>query len=718
MKRPAWDFSPLFTPRSIAVVGASPRGGAGSIVLQNMQRMGFTGQIYPVNPRYSEVFDLPCYASLEDLPSAPDSVALLLNDKAILPMLHQVHAVGGKAAWAFASGFAEVGEEGRIMQQRIREFCHESGLLFCGPNCVGYANIIDSACMFSAPLPHAFRKGSIGVIAQSGAILLALGNSSRNPGFSHLISSGNEASLGLADYMDFLIDDPATKVITLFLEAIRDPEAVANACARAKQHGKAVIALKVGRSEIACRVAVTHTGAIAGNDKMLEAFFRRHGIIRVHTLDELLETAILFSSLAPCPITSRRICMSTVSGGEMGMLADISSDYGLEFPQLAEESITALQKVLPPYSPLANPLDAWGSGDLSEAYPASLSILAHDPGAELLVVSQDMPSNMADIQVDQFAKVAHAAVRARKQSGKPVVVVSNISGGIDATLSQILEEGGVPVLQGSTAGLGAIAAWLDWNSMAQTSKAVSFPPAPALPKNLQAELDTCSGVVPYALAIQLLAHVGICDVQEEVVHSMDEALQAAQKLGYPVTLKGLSPDIAHKTEAGLVLLNILDEAALRSAWANIDKAFAREKYAIREGVLVQSMVQEAAVESIVGVHRDPVFGPAVLVGLGGIFVELLRDVAMELAPLRSEEALQMVNALQAKELFYGFRGAPAADVASLCDVLLRVGQLAELLGERLISLDLNPVFVLAQGKGVRIVDVVMQVSDARNNANA
>ena len=232
MKRSPWKLSPLFSPHSIAVIGASPKGGAGSIVIRNLQRLGFAGTIHPVNPKYADVLGYPCHPSLETIPGPVDCAAVLLGDKAILPILKTAHARGVKGVWAFASGFAETGEQGAAMQREIRDFCRETGLLFCGPNCVGYANITDGVGMYSAPLPRAFRKGSIGVIAQSGAVLLALGNSSREAGFSRLISSGNEAALGLADYMDYLVDDPKTAVIALFVETIRDPEGVADACRR------------------------------------------------------------------------------------------------------------------------------------------------------------------------------------------------------------------------------------------------------------------------------------------------------------------------------------------------------------------------------------------------------------------------------------------------------------------------------------------------------
>ena len=524
MKKSPWKLDPLFTPRSIAVIGASPNGGAGSIVLRNMQRLGYTGTVYPINPKYKEIFGYPCYASLRDLPAPADCAAVLLGSRSLLPMLEEAHAAGVKGVWGFASGFAETGGEGRAMQRRIHDFCHESGLLFCGPNCVGYANITDKTCMYSAPLPQAFRPGDIGVIAQSGAVLLALGNANRMAGFSRLISSGNEAALGLADYMDYLVDDDATHVIALFIETIRDPEAFAAACSRAAEKGKPVIALKVGRSELACRVAATHTGAIAGSDRILDAFFRRANVMRVNTLDDLLETAVLFSGLRGLSAGSPKVGMATVSGGEMGMLADVCADSGLVFPSVSEAGKERLRKVLPPYAPIANPLDAWGSGDLREAYPASLGILAAEEDVETLIVSQDIPGNMAPEQVEQFSDVARAAVAVRAASGKPVIVVSNISGGIDPAIGDILAQGNVPVVQGSGAGIPAIRRWIDWCAARAAKTASPYPrkdsPTPSiLPPELASELDASSGVLPYALSARLLRHFGIA-IDHHVIFSV------------------------------------------------------------------------------------------------------------------------------------------------------------------------------------------------------
>ena len=726
VKKSPWKLDPLFTPRSIAVIGASPNGGAGSIVLRNMQRLGYTGTVYPINPKYKEIFGYPCYASLRDLPAPADCAAVLLGSRSLLPMLEEAHAAGVKGVWGFASGFAETGGEGRAMQRRIHDFCHESGLLFCGPNCVGYANITDKTCMYSAPLPQAFRPGDIGVIAQSGAVLLALGNANRMAGFSRLISSGNEAALGLADYMDYLADDDATHVIALFIETIRDPEAFAAACSRAAEKGKPVIALKVGRSELACRVAATHTGAIAGSDRILDAFFRRANVMRVNTLDDLLETAVLFSGLRGLSAGSPKVGMATVSGGEMGMLADVCADSGLVFPPVSEAGKERLRKVLPPYAPISNPLDAWGSGDLREAYPASLGILAAEEDVETLIVSQDIPGNMAPEQVEQFSDVARAAVAVRAASGKPVIVVSNISGGIDPAIGDILAQGNVPVVQGSGVGIPAIRRWIDWCA-ARAAKTASPSPrkdssTPSiLPPELASELDASSGVLPYALSARLLRHFGIAIDHEELAVSLEEGMAAAGRIGYPVALKAASPDIAHKTETGLVKLNLRTGAEFAAAWRELEGILAQHHAgARREGMLVQGMVRSAGgksgdvVETIVGVNRDGGFGSAVMVGLGGVFVELLRDVSLELAPLSPEGARAMIGRLKAAKLLTGFRGRAASDVEALSDVLVRVAAMCCALGDRLVSLDLNPVMVLPEGEGVRIVDIVMQVAPARH----
>lgn len=488
MKKSPWKLDPLFTPRSIAVIGASPNGGAGSIVLRNMQRLGYTGTVYPINPKYKEIFGYPCYASLRDLPAPADCAAVLLGSRSLLPMLEEAHAAGVKGVWGFASGFAETGGEGRAMQRRIHDFCHESGLLFCGPNCVGYANITDKTCMYSAPLPQAFRPGDIGVIAQSGAVLLALGNANRMAGFSRLISSGNEAALGLADYMDYLVDDDATHVIALFIETIRDPEAFAAACSRAAEKGKPVIALKVGarNSPAAWRPPIPGPSREAtGYSTPFSAVPTSCGSTPSTTCSKPPSCS---AGCAAFPPVRRRWGWPRFPAAKWACwrtCARTAASSSRPFPRPGRNGSARCSRPTPP-SP--TPSTRGGSGDLREAYPASLGILAAEEDVETLIVSQDIPGNMAPEQVEQFSDVARAAVAVRAASGKPVIVVSNISGGIDPAIGDILAQGNVPVVQGSGAGIPAIRRWIDWCAARAAKTASPYPrkdsPTPSiLPPN-------------------------------------------------------------------------------------------------------------------------------------------------------------------------------------------------------------------------------------------
>lgn len=622
-----------------------------------------------------------------------------------------------KGIWAFASGFAETDADGGKAQETIRKFCHDNNLMFCGPNCVGYANFTDQVSMYSAPLPQNIRSGGIGVIAQSGAVLMALINSNRKTGFSKLISSGNEASLYLGDYINYLVDDEATSVIALFIETIRDAEVVEQACLRASKKGKPIIALKVGRSEKAAQVATTHTGAMTGSDDVVDSFLRRCNVVRVQSLDELLESAILFDGLKDFvkPKLNEKdnnIGLITVSGGEMGMLADICSDYELNFPELSEEGYRELRNILPSYTPVANPLDAWGSGDLKNAYPASVATLAKEADIDLVVVSQDIPGNMSQAQIEQFLDVAHACVQAQKLSKKPIVMLSNISGGLDESISAVLSEGEIPLLQGSVEAFCAVTNWFKWHKTQKciTSCAEAKEKALDIPKELLARIENCHGIADYRLSVDILEFFGIPVQQEALTSSFEEAQKFAAAF-YPVVVKGISAKIPHKTESGLVQLNIQNEQELKEAWDAIDASMKLNHPEIQlEGILVQSMVQRDKVEMLVGVNRDPLLGSAVLLAFGGIFAELLEDSVVELAPINSDIAHNMLDRLKCKKILTGFRGKPVADIDALIDIVEKIGQLAYVLGDKLISLDLNPVMVLSKGDGVRIVDMVIELA--------
>jgi acyl-CoA synthetase (NDP forming) len=715
------DLGPLLSPKSIAVIGASEKFGAGSLVIENLRTLGFEGTIVPVNPGYSEVLGMRCYPSLADIPDriAVDSVAVVLGSGRILTMMQQAARRGIRGAWAFASGFAETGQAGAALQAELKTFCEANQILFCGPNCVGYLNLHDKVGTFSAPLSPNLRKGNIGVVAQSGSVVLALANSNRDIGFSTIVSSGNEAVLDTVDYMEHFLDDPRTRVITSFLEGIRRPEAFKACCIRAAAIGKPVIVVKVGRSEMARKTAVSHTGALAGADEIHEAFFKKYGVIRVDDLDQLLETAALFSMCRDRLPRGNRVGMVTVSGGEIGLIGDISKGLSFEFPPLSTEAQKKLRQRLPAFTTVANPLDAWGSGDLKNTYPACLEILAGEKTIDLIAISQDSPPGMSDQQVAQYSDVTRAAVNCARGE-KPVVVFSHVSGGLDRTLKGILDQGGVPFLQGTRESLGALDnlfTYAEFRRRQQSSGSGSGG-SPDNLDSIKAVYRSKSGVLSYTDSQALIGAYGIRVPDGAMVHTEDEAAAVALEIGYPVVIKAQSAQIPHKTEAGLVQLNIGHEAALRETFgAMVRQVEAFDPAAPLEGILVQQMLAPDGVETIIGISADPVFGPAVVFGLGGIFVELLKDSTLQLPPVSRDEARMMIASLRGKKVLEGFRGRPPADTDALMTAIARIGQLAQDFSGLIAALDINPLMVLPAGRGVVAADILIEMSPADDSAN-
>jgi acyl-CoA synthetase (NDP forming) len=707
------DLKALLSPRSIAVVGASERFGAGSLVIENLKTLGYEGKIIPINPRYESVLGYASYPSLLGVPKdiEIDCAAIVLGVGQVIPVLEEAGKRGIRGAWAFASGFAETGKEGARLQNELRRVCLEHGILFCGPNCVGYANLHDKVGMYSAPLSPTLRKGAVAVVAQSGSVILVLANSNRGVGFSTLVSSGNEAVLDTTDYISYLLEDRNTEVIATFLETIRRPEAFIRVCERAAELKKPVIVVKIGRSGLAQKAALTHTGALTGSDKVHDALFKKLGVIRVDDLDQLLETA---EALVRCRThlpEGGRAGAITVSGGEIGLIGDLSQGLSISFPPLSKEGYDELRRRLPPFTAVSNPLDGWGSGDLVETYPACLEVLAKEREIDLIIVSQDSPPGMAEKQVTQYADVARAAVRTAAV-GKPVVAMSHVSGGLDQTIKRILDDGNVPFLQGTRESLLAIHHLAEYSRFLKRDRTVETP-AEKSPKTLPDILESLKGkrrVLGDDEAKKILQAYGIEIVKEVLVQSGDEALRAGKRIGHPVALKGLSPHIPHKTDAGLVRLNVRNGEELSAAYAQIhNNAKAFDPRVKLEGILIQEMVSPDAAEILVGISRDPSFGPVVVLGLGGIWVELLADTSLRLPPVSLEDALEMISELKGKQLLEGFRGRPCVDVTSLAGVLVQVGRMAVDLKEVLISLDLNPLMVLPGEEGARVIDVVMEV---------
>lgn len=710
---PYLDLKPLLVPDSIAVVGASENPGSGRQVLENLAQLGYQGEIFPVNPRYKEILGMPCYPSLTEIHHAGkrvEMVAILLNRDRVVPILKEAASIGVRAGWAFASGFGEAGPEGRALQKELTELCRQNDILFCGPNCVGYLHPQAGVGTYSAPAPASIKQGKIGMIAQSGYLTISVANAGRGLGFSLLCSSGNEAVVDSTDFISYMLEDPATEIIMAFIEQFRKPERLPELAERAREKGKPIILIKAGRSEMAQRATVAHTGAIAGSDDVQDALFKKLGIIRVDDFDEMFETAELFSKLADRLPEGDGIFSLTLSGGVIGLIADLGEGLNLRYPAWSDKGKKILREVLPPYTEIDNPIDAWGFGKIEETYETCLMTAAQEEKADLILVSQDVPEGMAPGQVEQYAVVAKAAVKVFQETAKPVVMISNPSVGFHPSISTILDQGKVPLLQGTREGLRAIKHLFSYRAFKRKKELdqEGQERSKAIPPKVDAYMDSSRTVLTEYTSRKVLAAYGIHCPTEIFCQTGEEACEAAGDMGYPVALKVVSPQIQHKTEAGIIRLNLGNAAAVQTAYEEIFKnARAYDGSASIDGVLCQKMIGGAVAEAMVGILMEPNFGPAVVFGLGGVMVEILEDRALGIPPLSRSEALGMVDETKASKLLHGFRGSPRGDLEALADTLIKVGRLAVDWAGRIEALDINPLLIMPEGRGVVAVDALL-----------
>jgi len=705
------DLTPLLNPKKIAVVGASERpGSAGRLVLENLRNLGFAGKIYPVNPALQTVMGYTSYPDLESLPEPAEMAAVLLGADKVLPALKLGVENGLKAAWVLASGYAESGDEGKVRQEELARFAQETGLLICGPNCIGVANLVDRVAAYSVALSPLNQAGSVSAVMQSGAICMGLANSARF-GFRYLISSGNEAVLDSSDYLGYLVGDPGTKVIIAFLEGIRNPQKFMAAAKAATEVGKPILIIKVGKSETAQRTVQAHTGSLAGSDKVLTEVFRKYGVVRLDSLDELLEATELFLN-SPLPQTEG-VGLLSLSGGQIGLVADLAQNLGLEFPLFTEKGKKALLDILPPYATIANPLDAWGSGDLEMMYPGCVAAVASEPHISLIAAARDTPPAVAAREVEQSIQVAKAMIKARQETGKPVVMFSNVSAGFHNEVHEILRAGGVPYLQGTPETLRAIQVFEQYAAYRrkQNVKEIMGCPSPNSLMAWKERLQVKNGALSEVEGLRLLADYGIRGPRALVASTENDARRAADNIGYPVVLKILSADIQHKTEAGGVKVGLKDGDTVVAAYREVmDSARHNKPDAKLDGVIIQEMIIPSSVEVILGLVCDPGFGPVVVFGSGGILVELVNDSSLRLPPLSRSEGLALIESTRGVKLLRGFRGRPAADVDALVNALVCLSQLAVDLGDKISALDINPLMVLPQGQGVCAVDALVEIA--------
>ncbi|WP_338664895.1 acetate--CoA ligase family protein [Pararoseomonas sp. SCSIO 73927] len=691
-------MSALLAPRSVAVIGASgDPTRIGGRPIASMLGRGYAGTILPVNPNRDRVQGLVAYPSVADLPMVPDAAIIAVPADSAEATIEALGARGTRAAVLFSAGFAEMGEAGAAAQDRLVAAARRHGMRLLGPNCIGLLNTaLGYYGTFSTSLERGYPEaGPIGIASQSGAYGMHLFSMARDAGMglSVCATTGNEADVNVGDLIGWMADDPQTEVIAAYSEGIRDATSFLAALERARRNRKPVVMMKVGRSEVGSAAAQSHTASIAGDDAVTDAVLSEFGVVRARTTEELLDIARLATRrIYPAGNT---LGVLTISGGAGVLISDAAGDAGLPVPPMPEAAQEALRAAIPFCAP-RNPVDCTAQvlndvsllGYFAEVlvrdggYGSILCFMTHAAGA---------PS---------FAPRMREVLRGVREAYPDRLFV--LSALADPPLVREFERDGFAVFPDPSRAVVAIRAMGRFGD-AFAAAPPAPPPAPppvTLPDRTPSEAE----------AKRILAAAGIEAAPERACATAEEAVAAAEAIGYPVVLKILSPDILHKSEIGGVLLDRADAAAVREGFALLlERAAGAAPGARIEGVLVAKQLS-GGVECILGVHRDPVFGPVAMFGLGGIFVEVLRDVSFRRCPFGEAEAEAMIRSIRGAPLLLGARGRPPADIPALARMLSRLSAFAVAAGPRLAGIDLNPVLAMPEGRGAFAADAVIEVA--------
>jgi acetate---CoA ligase (ADP-forming) len=698
----------FFAPRGVALVGASDTSGWGRNVVESLETSGFGGPVVMVHPRHQTAFGRPTRPSLRDLDEPVDLAFVLAPPNALEDVLEDAAAASVGGVVVVAAGFGERGEEGRALERRLVERATAHGITLLGPNGLGFVNATEGVAPYGLKL-QSLQPGPVGVVLQSGALASAVLGFAHGHGIgtSLTVSMGNEAMVTTADVIDHLLEDEATRVIALFLEGIRQPERFRALAEKALQVRKPLVALKVGRSPGGVQAALAHTGAVAGDDAVVDAALRQLGVVRVQSLEELLVTAHLLGTAPPLP--GRRMGVVTASGGACDIIVDRAHEEGIEIPPFTPETERRLAEILPDFTNASNPVDATGFG-LANVVPGAkpplsgaLAAVVEDTNVDFVlnlgVMLPPTSSVAADVLEQRFADIA-AQVRSA-----PVPVVSTNTSCVDMTdwARQALGRHGLDVLAGLDLTLSALGHAVRWEEGRRRAAGRGRPadpePAPAW-----------RGSVPEGpwsewAGRALLAEAGVPLVPAELATTAGEAAAAARRLGFPVALKLCSAQIAHKSDLGGVALGLRSATAVREAFGRVLRAGEAAPDADIEGVLVSPM-REGGHELLAGVTVDPTFGPVLAVGLGGVWVELLGDTALRVLPVTRADVLDMLGELRGAAVLRGARGGSAVDVELVAGVLVRLAGAALSLQPSLVAVELNPLW--CRGDVVEGLDVLVQ----------
>lgn len=669
----------LLRAKSVAIVGASQKGAWPQGIYRNLKGAKYPGGVYLINPNYQELYGDRCYPNLAACPEVPDELLILIPTRAVLGVLEEAAKLGTRSATIYTAGFGEGDDEkGKERAQAMKDLCERTGMVLCGPNCMGSYSVGEGLWTFPTATPL-LKKGKVGLIFQSGGSLgnWIKGATERGIGFSYAVSSGNEVSLDLVDYLSFLVNDDGTNVITLMVEGIRRPNEFMAVAEQALSKGKPILVVKLGRSEMGKRQAISHTGSLAGADEVFDAVCNRLGLIRCPTLEDLTETALAFMP-GRFPKGSRAAIVVN-SGGMKGLICDHCDELKTNLAALSEKTKEAVRPLIPAELAVENPLECGVAGFGDEAgFINIVKLHAEDPGVDLLAIHGELPRGQKR-SADLFKSAAAA-------TEKPVLAFARSTYSCVEESRAFQEEAGLPFLQGIKPTLRALAGLGLYGERRQRG----------VPK-LAAASGTAADFEGEKLNALLQRH-GIGLPKQAMAGTAADAAVKAKEIGFPVAIKLIAQEVVHKTESGAVVLNLKSAEEVQAEGQKL-----LTKTLGRGHLLIQEMVQ--GTEVLIGARTDPQYGPFLMVGLGGIFVEVLKDVSIRLLPIDEREAREMLKELRGYKVLEGVRSQGPRDVDALIKAMVGLSDIFAAHRDHLSDMEINPIMLRAQGRGAAAVDV-------------
>lgn len=699
------DLKYLFAPKSIAIVGASAdKNRIGGRLYNYLMKHGYKGKIYPVNPKYKSVYGTKCYFDIEKIKSKIDVALLAVKNNLVNSVLDSAGRNKVPSAIIYSSGYSETGKNGSLKQKELNEIAKKYNIAICGPNCVGLINFKNKIAMsFSQFLNiEKLKFGQVGFISQSGALGGSLLNRAhdRNLGISYFVSTGNEANIESSQYLEYMVNDAKTNVIMMILEGIRNSTEFFRVAELAAKKNKPIVVMKVGKTDAGKMAAKSHTGSIAGSDEVYDAAFKKYGIVRVDDFDDLIYTASAFvKKRIP---KGKRVAIITSTGGGGVVLVDKLVTSGLDVPNIPKKLTNELKKIVPSYASINNPLDL--TAQLTNdplLFKNCISLFSNDKKFDSIIIATSMVSG------NLSKKRASFIIEASKHIDIPIFTWW-AGGSLSSPGIKMLEKNKDVVFFDSAEKcvntLKNITLYANFKKVAKTATEKKRKILKRNKEKVREIINNSYSVVTEDLGSEILSHYGVPVAKSKLGRTVDEVLEISKSISFPLALKIVSPDIQHKTEAKGVRLGIKSKNELVSNYKSLIESVKKYNPNARiKGVLVQEMLL-AGEEVIIGIKKDVQFGPTILFGMGGIFVELFKDYSLRLAPVSHKDALEMVQETKCFKVLNGFRNKPKYDLDKLADVLVRISLFAADFESLISELDINPLMVYPEGRGVKVID--------------